>query len=230
MRASIAHDRCRQGKTVLALQSMLRPGTTSALLVLALLGVGLAGCGHDAPPRRSGYPFLSPNGEPLSGGPLGQPSCREAMGRWFDRLDADHGGTITRDIFLADARRQFAVMDLDKDGLVTPAELGVYRAPYITAVPAEPERRVAEAPRMADIGQPGGGRPSGRAGDARRSSESNPAADRPDPVMAADVNLRNQVSLSDFLAHAGRSFVVLNARHDGHLSRDEILRSCGPDK
>jgi hypothetical protein len=214
---------------------MIPPGKLSALVVLALLGICLVGCGGTPPVRRSGYyPILSPNGEPLSGGPLGQPSCREAMGRWFDRVDADHDGTLSRGEFLDDARRQFAVMDLDKDGVITPAELGVYRAPFITAVPAEPVRRPAEPPRFANVG--GQSDPdranslNGRPGGSRRSGETDPAADRPDPVMASDVNLRNQVSLADFLAHAERSFAALDADRDGRLSRAEVLRGCGAEK
>ena len=41
--------------------------------------------------------IYSPNGEPLTGGPLGHPSCEEVLARWFDRLDVDRRGTIDRD-------------------------------------------------------------------------------------------------------------------------------------
>jgi len=102
--------------------------------------------------------LFSPNGEPITGGPLGQRPCAEAMGDWFDRLDSQHRDAISREAFLADARAQFAKMDLDHDGWITPAELSIYREPYTP--PDEPvrrrqngggqERRDANAPRMWD--------------------------------------------------------------------------------
>jgi hypothetical protein len=113
-----------------------------AVVVLALLPA-LAACGghRDREPQsaRSTGPLYSPNGEPLSGGPLGHPSCQEALAGWFDRIDAHHVGTIDLAAFLADARRQFAAMDLNHDGQITPDELAQYRMAYAA------ERRVAEA-------------------------------------------------------------------------------------
>lgn len=72
----------------------------------------------------------SPNGEPLSGGPLGQPSCKLALEYWLDRADADHDGRLDRNEFLADARAQFARQDLDHLGYLTTDVLERYREPY----------------------------------------------------------------------------------------------------
>jgi len=173
-----------------------RGGLACALLAVALL----ASCGHgdddDAP---KGVPRLySPNGEPLNGGPLGFPSCETAMSRWFDRTDRDHDGTIDLAEFLADARRQFALMDLDKDGVLTPAELAAYRLPY----EGEPAAQ--------------------RSGDKKRRAYN----DQPDPVMLADVGLHNKVTLADFLAYARRQFADLDRDRDGHIEKAEALRVC----
>jgi Ca2+-binding EF-hand superfamily protein len=113
----------------------------SLLLLAALATTGLAACsGHGRPGPEGGakgdasrqVPTLmfSPNGEPLNGGSLGQPSCELAMNYWLDRADADHDGRLSREEFLADARAQFAKMDLDRQGFLTSEELGRFRQPF----------------------------------------------------------------------------------------------------
>ncbi|HYM04879.1 MAG TPA: hypothetical protein VET85_18145 [Stellaceae bacterium] len=144
--------------------------------------------------------LYSPNGEPLNGGPLGRPKCRDALARWFDRVDADRDGSIERNEFIADARRQFAAMDLNRDGVLTPAALAKYRLPY-AGTPAE--ETSDEKP----------GKPAIVTGG-------------PDPVMAADTGLRNKVELGDFLAHAEHVFATLDANHDSRLSRAEVQALC----
>jgi hypothetical protein len=173
---------------------------------------------------------LSPNGEALSGGPLGRVNCRDAMARWFDRVDSDHDGKVTPGEFVADAQSQFAVMDLDRDGMVTPAELAAYRAPYMPSQPAERLARAEERPRPAGDGRPGGNQRAVRPGGAQRNTSLPDAdADHPDPVMAADVRLRNEIGLEDFIAYAKRHFAALDIRHRGALSREDAQQSCGSD-
>ena len=156
--------------------------------------------------------LFSPNGEPITGGPLGQRPCAEAMGDWFDRLDSQHRDAISREAFLADARAQFAKMDLDHDGWITPAELSIYREPYTP--PDEPVRRR----------QNGGGQ-------ERRDANAPPPQARSsiiqeDPVMSADVGLKFRVSLDDFLTQAGQVFDHLDRGHKGSLNRADAVASC----
>ena len=150
---------------------------------------------------------VSPNGEPLSGGPLGAPDCDEQMDRWFDRVDANQDGRIDRAEFLADARAQFARMDLDHDGFITADELTAYRLPTM------------------------GGDTTGQKGKsgARGGRQSAPdaAQDGEDPVMAADANLDFQVSLEEFLALAESKFARL--AKDGTWSRDTVDMLCHPE-
>jgi len=202
---------------------------SAVLLLLALAACGGNDENPKGPPREARKPPLySPNGEPLNGGPLGQPGCTDALSRWFDRVDANHDGSLDLNEYLADARRQFAAMDLNRDGMVDPAELTTYRAPYAPPPPPEgrAQREERERPSLADRMQRSlglGGRPK----DAPEGGGGN-AAEQPDPVMSADVTLRNRVSLDDFLAYERRVFGELDANHDGRLSKAEVLRLCGP--
>ena len=141
---------------------------------------------------------------------MGEPSCTDALGRWFGRVDADHDGTIDEGEFLADANRQFAVMDLDKSGALTPYELAQYRAPYVNPNAGRPDYR----------DQGGSGSNAGRGPP--------PQEDVEDPVMVADTGLRNRVTREDFLAYARRNFASLDRDHDGTLDRAEVLAACKP--
>ena len=148
----------------------------------------------------------SPNGEVLNGGPLGRPTCEEALTGWLNRIDTNHDGRISLEEFLADGRKQFAIMDIDHDGLITPSELDRYRATYKTA---DDERSTGNT-------------------DRRRDPARNSITDssQPDPVMASDVRLRNQVSLQDYLVHAEKVFATMDRKRDGFITRDETLATC----
>lgn len=208
-------------------------GWRMALAVALILLLGLAACGGDDG-KRAGVseahkptprPIYSPNGEPLNGGPLGQPSCSDALSGWFDRADTDHDGSLDLGEFLADARRQFAAMDLNHDGLIDPAELTAYRARYVPPPQAEerPQQR-EERPGLGERMQ----RSLGLGGRPKESAEGGGnAAEQPDPVMSADATLRNRVSLDDFLAYEQHQFGELDANRDGRLSKPEVLRLCG---
>jgi hypothetical protein len=185
----------------------------AALALLALAACGLFG-GREKEREAKPGPLYSPNGEPLSGGPLGDLKCEDAMRRWFARVDADHDGSIDAAEFLADARRQFAAMDLDKSGVLTPSVLARYRAPYLAEQPRE------EPPDESD---------SDREKRRQRDREPPIGKDRADPVMIADVNLRNRVTLDDFLASARRNFAALDVNKNGRLSSDEMLATCKPE-
>ena len=52
---------------------------------------------------------------------------RGALAGWFDRVGSGKAGTIDLAAFLADASRQFAAMDINHDGQLTPDELARYR-------------------------------------------------------------------------------------------------------
>jgi Ca2+-binding EF-hand superfamily protein len=190
-----------------------------AIFLALAMAISVGGCWGHRYTAPTAVRLYSPFGEPLSGGPLGRPSCSDALSAWFERVDTKHDGLIDRDAFLADAQRQFAIMDLDKDGTITPAELAQYRAPYQVEPSAAAGDQAAQAGsasgRKHRRGQGGGG-----SGDFDN--------DQPDPVMAADVRFRNQVSREDFMAYAARQFTALDVDHHGRLAKADVLSSCGP--
>lgn len=179
---------------------MIRPILRIAAVTLAILASACAGPQKTAP--AGAVLLFSPNGEPITGGPLGQRPCAEAMGAWFDRVG--HGGTLGRDAFLADARAQFARMDLDHDGWITPAELSVYRAPYLPA--------------------PDG--PEGGLGRNRGAGPTRSSVTQEDPVMSADIGPKFKVGLEEFLTQADEVFTRLDKGHKGLLSREDVTGSC----
>jgi len=187
-----------------------RVAAVSALVVLTALGA--CGTTEDVKPARR---LFSPNGEPLNGGVLGLPSCEDALSKWFDRIDADHNGFIEEKEFMADARRQFQIMDLNHDGTITPAELATYRAPY----------GIARKRKKAESEEAKGFRDEVPMNPGRRN-DPDLLADFSDPVMIADAHFRNVVSETDFLTYERRNFAELNTARNGRLSRAELLHSC----
>jgi len=198
--------------------------TASSRLCAALLSLALVvACSHAHKGNPPHYAIFSPNGEPLSGGPLGFPTCEAALGGWFDRLDGAHRGTVNRESFLADARRQFKAMDLNGDGIITPEVLLRYRAAYATGVAVQRTAAAEDADRD-KAGQPGHEKAQGST--ARRVGTANVDRDVPDPVMSADASLRLKVTAADFERHAGQVFDRLDTNHHGLLSRPEALLWC----
>lgn len=176
------------------------PGGRLATIVLVVMVCLLAGCAKPTIDDHGRLVIFSPTGEPLSGGRLGHPACNDAIGKWFDRVDANHDGVIDRHEYFEDARRQFAAMDLDKTGLLTPSELAEYRAAY--SVYLQPKKH----------------------GDDKEPILT--ADDRPDPVMAADDKMRFEVSLDQFLRYQNGFFTSLPGGDKGRVAREPFLGLC----
>jgi len=110
--------------------------------------------GEDGPGPMGGGPqlFISPAGEPFRA-PPGVPYPVKA---WFDGADANHDGALSRDEFVADSLRFFAMVDTDKNGVVDGFEVSNYEtriAPEIVGLPAP-----GASTRRGPMGQgPGGG-------------------------------------------------------------------------
>jgi len=186
-----------------------------SLLAALALTLALTACGSSKTFPEPVLPIYSPNGEPLNGGPLGQPKCPEALSQWFDRMDGARRGGIDRDQFLADARVQFDRMDLDHDGAITPAELTAFRLAY-----AQPE---PPRPHLGPSGGDSGGERSRERSQPRTAPHSQETAD---PVMSADTGLHFRVTRDEFMAQAGEIFAKLDVKHDGLVTREAVVARC----
>lgn len=184
----------------------------------------MAACSsHGDRPARA-RPVFTPNGEVLTAGGKDAPKCPEALGAWWDRMAAAHGGAFTRDVLVADANSQFDAMDLDHDGYITPSELSDYRAaldedngtgPDISMPPGEPtaDTQMHRSRRGDTYVQP-------------KVRATQIPADVVDPVMSADKSLSFKVSREDFIAQANEDFTEFDKDHDGKLSRLELIATC----
>ncbi len=206
---------------------------TAALLTAILSGCAWFGDeeGKTDPNLPPVTMLYSPNGEPLNGGPLGRPTCREALTRWFDRLASAPDHTITSAAFLADARTQFQRMDIDHNGYLVPEELERFRLPYRQPLPPSHRHRDEAQATDEDEGAHQGRRHvSGGTDHNPAGGHGNGCASQPDPVMSADTGLDFKVTLDAFLIQARTTFARLDANHDGHLIQAEILGVCEPKK
>lgn len=187
----------------------------ATLLMVAALGLG--GCSStpkDAAVKDKQFRFMvhegpggvlySPNGEPLTGGPLGSPTCIEAQTKWFGLVDSNHDGVIDATEFTEDARIQFNRMDRDHDGAIYPSELLSYREPFQIGLKRQ---QIEEAEQE----------------DAKKKKQT---ADISDPVMSADSNLDFKVTQDELIAQAQDMFKVIDTNHNGKLEKSEILATC----
>jgi Ca2+-binding EF-hand superfamily protein len=166
-------------------------------LILLLLGGSLPiGTGAPAAPAAKPPPaFVSPFGEPFH--PTAQ--APDAFDAWFSRVDANHDGRIDRAEFRADAEQFFRRLDTDHDGSIDGFEIAAY------------EKLVA-----ADLD-------IGGQGFARGGSEDVVSLlSDPEPVSSADLKLDSHIDLAEWLSVADQRFDLLDTRHQGYLTREEL--------
>jgi hypothetical protein len=177
------------------LTAPLYPGPMkAAALALILVAAPLAGLAAPKPPRPDPI-FITPSGEtihPTTAAP-------DAFATWFDRLDQRHEGHIDRAEFRADAEQFFHKLDVNGDGAIDGFEIAAY------------EKSVA-----ADLDIAGQGFAFG-------SSENTISLlSDPEPVSSADLNLNAHITLAEWLNVADRRFDMLDAKHQGFLTRESL--------
>jgi Ca2+-binding EF-hand superfamily protein len=168
------------------------------ILLLLLLAAPIGA--WSAPPPKPPPVFVSPFGE------LFHPTAQapDAFDQWFSRVNANHDGKIDRDEFRADATQYFKHLDTNGDGVIDGFEIAAY------------EKSVA-----ADLDV-------GGQGFARGGSEDIASLlSDPEPVSSADLKLNAHISLAEWLEVADQRFDMLDAKHEGYLTR-EGLRALLP--
>ncbi|MDD5587472.1 MAG: hypothetical protein PHY92_11075 [Alphaproteobacteria bacterium] len=211
----------------------LCPASTGLWMAMLLTAALLTACasshGKGSNARHTGSVRIvySPNGEPLSGGLLGYPACKDAMPQWFARVDMDNDGNISREEFLADARTQFGRMDIDKNGYLLSEELERFRKPYreyVTETSGNQQNSKTESrekPPRRRLEKPEDSNNS-----SNHRAESRSPRIQADPVMTADINNDFKVTFTEYLAQAQKTFNETDADHNDLLSGDEIQTFC----
>ena len=195
-----------------------------------------------------GRTFISPMGEPFRDRVDGKTPDEV----WFAGADKDGDGRITRAEFLADAGRFFRTLDVNHDNEIGPEEIDRYEdevAPEVRTDGFEGDLpsgsghggRGGGGHRHGGGGgghRGGGGGGDGGAGEGGEGSsgEDHPGPteptglgaarfgylDLPEPVIAADTDFNRGVSTKEFADAAYQRFNLLDANHDGVLTRDEL--------
>lgn len=211
--------------------------TLRSLGLTTLLAVSLAGCasappegphgrggppGEGAGPMRGPQLFISPAGEPFRA-PPGVPYPVKA---WFDGADANHDGALSRDEFVADSLRFFAVVDVDKNGVIDGFEVSNYETRIA------PEIIGGMAPGATRRGPMGQG-PDGEDAPRRRPLGTNVLQGaalfgliaEPEPVMASDGDFDRRITRDEATRAAKTRFALLDTDKDGVLKLEELPKT-----
>ena len=217
---------------------------TSRILACALLGVlplcasahaapaddPKPGRGFEAPPgdgqqdpgRARHQLFISPAGEPFRA----QDDARYPVAAWFSGADANHDGALSRDEFVADAGRFFAVLDADKDNIIDGFEVSTYEKNIA------PEILLGANPAAGPSGS-GGGPPrkrGGLVGGGMQGAAPYALLAEPQPVMGADADFNRRISRDEALKAARSRFALLDADQDLVLHLDDLPKTPVQDR
>lgn len=188
------------------------------------------GSGDQGPQRPRQQLFISPAGEPFrAAGDAPYP-----VAAWFAAADTNQDGALSREEFAADAARFFAVLDVDKDGVVDGFEVSTYErkiAPEIL-LGSTFEGSGRGGPPGGGRGGPGGGR--GKPGGGGRGGPMGGLMEgaapysllaEPQPVMGADADFNRRITKDEALKAAKARFTLLDIDKDGVLRLDTLPRT-----
>ena len=223
---------------------------TSRVLAAALLALSVTACGHappggpDGPGERRGRGFGPPSGEGGRGdhrqrpqlfiSPAGEPFRAPAgapypVAAWLSGADADHDGAVSRDEFVADAARFFAILDTDKDGVIDGFEVSAYERNIAPEILLGADMVSGGGRRGPPDGGPGGDGPprrrGGLIGGALQGATPYALLAEPQPVMGADADFNRRISRDEALKAARSRFSLLDTDKDGFLRVEELPRT-----
>ena len=180
-----------------------------ALLAFAPAAVSAPAKRPQSTPLEEAHLFISPMGQPFRS-VSGQPY---PVVQWFKAADADHDGKLDKAEFKADAQAFYAVLDRNRDGLVSDSEIVYYETvlvPELNASGQAAEYDTSDKTKLS--GELQGAAPYALINDA-------------EPVRSADDSFIGRLTLKAFLARADHNFDVLDERGRGYLVLEELPRT-----
>jgi hypothetical protein len=237
--------------------------TSRVLAALTLVALSLAACAHAPPEDGHGGPggpgggrgrsFGPPPGEDGERGPqrprlqlfispAGEPFRAPAqapypVAAWFAGADTNQDGALSRDEFINDAARFFAVLDADHDSVIDGFEVSTYEKKIAPEILLGSSFESAGGggrggPPGGGPGGPGGGggRPGGGGRGGSMGGMMEGAAPysllaEPQPVMGADADFNRRISKDEALKAAKARFALLDTDKDGVLRLADLPRT-----
>jgi hypothetical protein len=183
----------------------------SSLLLLAFASTSVCAAPRrpQTTPLEDAHLFISPSGQPFRS-VSGQPY---PVVQWFRAADADHDGKLDKAEFKADAQAFYAVLDRNRDGMVTDSEIVYYETvlvPELNASGQATEYDTSDKTKLS--GELQGAAPYALINDA-------------EPVRSADDSFIGRLTLKAFLARADHNFDVLDERGQGYLTLEDLPRT-----
>lgn len=189
-------------------------------------------------------PFISPMGEPFRS----RSTDDDTVADWFNQADRNHDGYLTVDEMQADAERFFKTLDENHDGEIDPDELARYEwqvAPEIQVNSRQRQRRGEPAPEISAEDERNALPDEGDGPQRRKRRHADPGMgigmdgspmgaaryallNIPEPVAAADSDFNRAISLEEFRDAARSRFELLDARHQGKVSLQELEAMLPP--
>lgn len=174
--------------------------------------------------------FISPAGQPFRA----KADAPYPVVDWFRAADKNGDGKLDRSEFVTDAGAFFAVLDLNKDGVLSRAEVAYYEqriCPELTGqhYSAANGRRMGARLWLAQMNVPGSIDPGGEHQEPEDApkiplDETGQGAapysllDEPEPVLAADLDLTGIITRKNFLKLADMHFTTLDQSQSGFLT------------
>ncbi|MDC7683613.1 hypothetical protein PQU92_10015 [Asticcacaulis sp. BYS171W] len=165
--------------------------------------------------------FFSPSGEVFKA-PLKDPYPTAV---WFAAADTDKDGALSRDEFMNDALRFFAIVDRDGKKVITSQDNSHYEAVLapeiagfspLVAQPKNPRRAEDEGDKEAAQN-----RYVKRVVGAAQFSLIN----EPQPIRNADTNFDFRITVDEWINATGQRFDMLDANKDGKLTLAELPKT-----